>query len=302
MEYTICFVILHYNVVKETKNCVKSIMYNLQDENYSIIIVDNASPNKSGETLKRYYEGNERVCVIINKENLGFAKGNNIGYQYAARQLHSDFICILNNDTLIKQRDYFDIIKKEYRESNFGVLGPQIILKNGQINPLYYAFPDREFFEEELRIHKRDLWRMKWRLNYPIVALKLIRNKIFQLMGKVTESRHKKYQLFTQLNKRREDVILHGCCIIFSPEYIKNYQEAFNPKTFLYKEEELLYLRCKEKKLLTVYNPKLKIMHLEDAATNSIRRGRRGKIMFWLENQINSLEILIEALKEEEKR
>ena len=38
--------------------------------------------------------------------------------------------------------------------------------------------------------------------------------------------------------------------------------------------------------------------HLEDVATNSINRKRRNKIMFWLENQIRSLEILINELEE----
>ena len=48
----ISFVILHYNTIGETRNCVKSIL-KLQDElSFNIIIIDNASPNGSGEILK----------------------------------------------------------------------------------------------------------------------------------------------------------------------------------------------------------------------------------------------------------
>lgn len=301
MRYSICFVILHYNVIKETMNCVKSIAYNLQNDNYNVVIVDNASPNMSGELLRKKYEKDKRIFVILNRENLGFARGNNIGYQYAVHVLNSDFICILNNDTLIKQRDFFDIIKKEYIESKFGVLGPQIILKNGQINPVYYQFPEKSFFERELQIHRQEYWQMKWHLNYPIVAFKLFRNIIYKLIGKETKSRQGIYELSVHLDERYENVVLHGCCIIFSPEYLKAYEEAFNPDTFLYKEEELLYLRCKKKKLKMIYNPKLKIIHLEDIATNSIKQRRRKRIMFWLENQINSLEVLLNVMEMEEE-
>ena len=93
----------------------------------------------------------------------------------------------------------------------------------------------------------------------------------------------------------------YGCCIVFSPNYCGKYKEGFDPRTFLYKEEELLYLRCKKKNMKIVYNPKLTIRHLEDVSTNSMKYTRRKKIMFWLKNQIDSLEILVGELKQEEK-
>lgn len=47
----ISFIILHYNVVDETINCVNSIKNNINSNNYHIVIADNASPNKSGDIL-----------------------------------------------------------------------------------------------------------------------------------------------------------------------------------------------------------------------------------------------------------
>ena len=85
--------------------------------------------------------------------------------------------------------------------------------------------------------------------------------------------------------------------MVFSPSYMEQYEEAFDPRTFLYKEEELVYLRCRKNGLKTVYNPELQIRHLEDVSTNSVSSSRRKKIMFWLENQIDSLNILIAELK-----
>ena len=298
MSESIGFLILHYNTIKETIDCAESIRHNIDTEKYHIVIVDNASPNGTGRKLAEKYKNSDRITVIRNKENLGFANGNNIGYRYCKEVLNCSFVCVLNNDTLVIQKDFFAVVKKEYARSSFSIMGPQIILKNGKINLLYYRFPDAEHFRNELKMHKKDYLAMKWHLNYPYVAFKLLRNQVRRIFGKEKKSPYRQYQLFEHLDQRREDVVLHGCCIIFSPQYAQHYEEAFDPRTFLYKEEELLYLRCRKRNLKIVYNPELMIKHLEDVATNSINRKRRNKIRFWLENQIRSLEILINELEE----
>lgn len=297
MSQSITFVILHYNTIKETEDCVQSIKEKTDSPDYQIVIVDNASPNGSGKVLKERYKAQEKVTVLLCKHNLGFAKGNNVGYQYAIRRFHPKFICILNNDTLLEKDQFFYTVNKEYERSHFGVLGPKIVLKNGKTNGLYYRFPDKSYFENELRIHKRELWQMERYLNYPIVACKLCRNVLCNALGIKRRSRHEAYFRADKLEERWEDIVLHGCCLIFSPAYIEAYEDAFYPETFLYKEEELLYLRCRNKGLKTVYNPELEIRHLEDVATNSITVKKRKKEMFWLENQIQSLEILLKVME-----
>ena len=54
------FVILHYLTYKDTVECVESILENITNAEYSIIIVDNGSNNESGDQLqKKYAENNE---------------------------------------------------------------------------------------------------------------------------------------------------------------------------------------------------------------------------------------------------
>ncbi|HFU4371918.1 TPA: glycosyltransferase family 2 protein, partial [Streptococcus suis] len=67
----ICFIILHYMVKEETIKCVESILEREMD-NIQIIIVDNLSPNNSGQELFEYYKGNDIVDVLLNDENAGF--------------------------------------------------------------------------------------------------------------------------------------------------------------------------------------------------------------------------------------
>ncbi len=297
MEERIGFVILHYNAIKETVDCVNSIMNNIDTDNYFIIIVDNKSPNCTGETLKEKYNRSEKIKVILNEENLGFARGNNVGYQYAVQKLECSFVCILNNDTLVIQNDFFAVINEEYKRSHFGVMGPMIILKDGRINRLYYTLPDVEFFEHEKEIMRKEYYIAKRYLRVAKFLFDFTKS-IFHKMFRLKEcSRFDAYFTSKALNSRHEDVVLHGCCLVFSPVYIENYQEAFNPKTFLYKEEELLYLRCKNRGLKTIYNPDLFIKHLEDASTNSILENSRVKRIRWAKNQMDSLNVVIEEMK-----
>ncbi|BDZ77037.1 glycosyltransferase [Claveliimonas bilis] len=299
MYERIGFVILHYNAIKETIDCVNSIINNIDTDDYFIIVVDNKSPNNTGEDLKKRYAKNKKVKVILNKSNLGFAGGNNIGYQYAVEELLCSFVCILNNDTLIIQNDFLGTIKQEYQRSKFGVMGPMIILKKGEINNLYYSLPDLEFFKKEKKIMEKEYFIARFHLRIPNALFKMIKNVFCKIVRIKRVSRFHNYFTTAGLNNRHEDVILHGCCLIFSPLYIGAYKEAFNAKTFLYKEEELLYLRCRQKSLKTVYNPNLVIRHLEDASTNSVLESNNAKRVRWAKNQIDSLQVVIEEMENE---
>ncbi len=143
----VCFVILHYIVIDDTIECIESIFNNIKYENYNIVVVDNKSPNSSGKTLKDKYEKNDRVTVILNNENSGFARGNNVGYRYAKAILKAYFIILINNDTIIKQNDFIDKIINTYKETKYYVLGPNIIStkNNLQQNPQRsYGFDKNE--------------------------------------------------------------------------------------------------------------------------------------------------------------
>lgn len=49
-----------------------------------------------------------------------------------------------------------------------------------KVQPVYYHFPNVEYFEEELAIHRKDYWLMKYRLNYIVVLCRLIRNYLYK--------------------------------------------------------------------------------------------------------------------------
>lgn len=296
MEGSIGFVILHYNAIKETADCVASIVSRIDTDNYHIVIVDNHSPNGTGPELQDMYKDSSKVEVILNDDNLGFARGNNVGYRYMRDRLACDFICIMNNDTLIIQDDFYNVITEEYEQSKFGIMGPRVKLKDGRDNHLYVKLPDREFLTDELKLQRRTLFQMKWHLDHFVTAYKMCRNFINKCLKRPYVSRYREYFIHDGTDIRHEDIVLHGCCLVFSPVYIKEYEDAFNPNTFVYREEDLLYLRCKKKNMGIVYNPKLLIRHLEDVSTDTIVRKNRDKIKFQLSNQAKSLKVLLEEM------
>lgn len=57
----ICFVILHYQAEQETVNCINNIKEKVQSAK-KIVVVDNASPNGSGEYLQKRYDSDSPVC------------------------------------------------------------------------------------------------------------------------------------------------------------------------------------------------------------------------------------------------
>ena len=73
--------------------------------------------------------------------------------------------------------------------------------------------------------------------------------------------------------------------------------QGINNKTFLYREEELLYILLCKNNLESIYTPELRIHHLEDVSTDMIVNTPKKKREFIYRNEIASLKILINEMK-----
>ena len=69
---------------------------------------------------------NNKLILIKNDRNYGFAEGNNIGIQHALKFLNSDYVLLLNNDTVVDKQFLDILIKAESSSDNTGVFGPTI--------------------------------------------------------------------------------------------------------------------------------------------------------------------------------
>jgi GT2 family glycosyltransferase len=87
---------------------------------FETILVDNGSTDGSAEFAEKRY--GEFIRVLRNKENLGFAGGNNIGIQ-AAR---GEYIVLLNNDTWADPHWLEELVKATQIDSLIGMWGSKI--------------------------------------------------------------------------------------------------------------------------------------------------------------------------------
>ena len=64
-----------------------------EDFDLQILVVDNASSDNSVEYLEQHYP---EIKIIKNNSNTGFAKANNIGYDWA-KKYKADYIYLLKD-------------------------------------------------------------------------------------------------------------------------------------------------------------------------------------------------------------
>lgn len=274
----VAFVVLHYLAVKDTVECVESILNNIKTliHQIDIVIIDNGSPNQSYDILMINFSEIPNIHILKNESNLGFAKGNNVGYRYAKYQLKADFIVLLNNDTTISQADFVDVLVNKYIEKKYFVLGPDIIAADG-----YHQNPGSK---QSWSLMELSLYRLKKRIRLFFSYLHL--DSIISSIIKRTKT---VYRVETMVGDV-ENTILHGACLIFSPLYIKRF-EGLHDETFLYMEEDILKLYADFYGFLMMYSDALQIFHKEDAATNMVPVNSNKKVRLKYQRLIESSKI-----------
>lgn len=89
-----------------------------------IIVADNGSTDGSIESIKKDFPG---ITLINNKENLGFAAGNNRAIEYALSQ-NADFVLLANNDIFFDNCNLISQIIQDITDNkieNIGIYGIQ---------------------------------------------------------------------------------------------------------------------------------------------------------------------------------
>ena len=116
MKKKTSIIILTYNHLDLTKDCIESIRKYTEQDTYEIIIVDNHSQDETPEWLKTQSD----LHVILNQENVGFPKGCNIGIEASARE---NDILLLNNDTIATTNWLNNLQKCLHSDPKIGAVG-----------------------------------------------------------------------------------------------------------------------------------------------------------------------------------
>jgi GT2 family glycosyltransferase len=119
-------IILNYNTYQLTCNCIESVIKYTRGVTYEIILVDNNSTECDASLFSEKFPG---ITLIKNKENNGFAKGNNLGIQYA----QGDTILLLNSDTLLQEDAISRAAFTLAQNSSIGALGVKMTYPDGSL-------------------------------------------------------------------------------------------------------------------------------------------------------------------------
>ncbi len=279
------FIILHYKNLKDTIECIESI--NRIDGDKSIIVVDNNSTTEEEQKIILKYTED----LILLKENMGFAKGNNEGCKYAIKKYHPDFLCVINSDTIIEQKKFISEINNLYKKYNFDILGPKILPENSESCNPFKAYKNISDVNKKINYTKK-LIKI---YSSPILRNLLIIYSKFKDIFRIKEKNTNGLKLET-------GVPLHGCALIFSKKYYEKFSDIFYPNTFLFHEEEFLYLRCKQYNLTSLYSPSIEIYHKEGQSVNKTFNNRKyDSLIFRNKEILKSLELLKKEMKKNEK-
>ena len=170
MEYPhVSLIILNWKGWMDTIECLESV-YQINYPNYDVLIVNNGTED-SLNNIKEYFGndvlgsglfkhsqmnisteilnvsiklvGNEKspeysdsyinkqLILIDNQKNCGFADGNNIGTQYALTNLVSDYVLLLNNDTLVDKNFLNELVNVAENHVNAGSV-QSLLLKSDE--------------------------------------------------------------------------------------------------------------------------------------------------------------------------
>lgn len=137
-------IILNYN----TKDLLKQCLQSLHDSQFTIhnseiIIVDNSSDDGSAEMVKSEFP---KVKLIVNPQNYGFAKGNNVALRWIRQTHHKQdqekYVLLLNSDTVV-EKDTLPVMVKFMEENpKVRVATCRVELGSGELDPACHrGFP-----------------------------------------------------------------------------------------------------------------------------------------------------------------
>lgn len=119
-------VIVNYNTEKLLKDCLQSVYAGANGTPMSIWVVDNNSHDNSVPMVKSHFP---KVQVVENAANVGFSKANNL----VISQSRSDYILLLNPDTLIIEDAIERMVKFMEAHPKVGIAGCKVLNRDGTL-------------------------------------------------------------------------------------------------------------------------------------------------------------------------
>ena len=123
MILKVAIVIVTWNKKSDVLNLLGALK-SLNYDNFDIIVVDNASTDRSADEVASVYPD---VTLIINTENLGGAGGFKTGMNYALQKAAYRYIWLLDNDAMVENDTLLQLVTVAERDERIGIAGSLIL-------------------------------------------------------------------------------------------------------------------------------------------------------------------------------
>ncbi len=124
-------VLINYKSAGYTVSCLKSLE-RISYKNFVVYLIDNNSGKEDIKELSRYLETSPlRVELVLNSENVGFAKAANMGMRHAIKE-GFDYVLLLNNDTLVEPDFLEKLIETAESEERVGIVSGKVLFRDGR--------------------------------------------------------------------------------------------------------------------------------------------------------------------------
>jgi GT2 family glycosyltransferase/glycosyltransferase involved in cell wall biosynthesis len=130
-----------WNNLEYTRACLMSLYQHTATEvgKFEVIVVDNGSTDGTTDYL-RQEEKKGRLRLLINPDNLGFAKACNQGAHVA----RGDYLVFLNNDTIVQPGWLTALTRQLEEKEDIGIVGGKLLYPNGSIQHAGVVFDERK--------------------------------------------------------------------------------------------------------------------------------------------------------------
>ncbi|MDE7408074.1 MAG: glycosyltransferase family 2 protein, partial [Muribaculaceae bacterium] len=259
-------VIVAYKNPERTADYVKNQLSRLTDP-YVVVVVNNASTFEECQRLAELCSGTackpedeigpKKVYVVHSVENLGFAKGNNLGVKVLKRNNPCEYLLFSNDDIILKDptdlRPMIDLLKDD---SSIGAIGPDVVGLDG-----HHQSPHRRVITAYRQIG--------WSL------LKTFRRK----------------RLAAPSNGENPAPTEGPCYWVSGAFFLMSYADfeavgGFDPDTFLYMEEAILAERLMTLGKHMYYYPGVQVDHL---AGGTIKNTFQNKFIRQMVTESNAI-------------
>lgn len=224
---------ISFNTRDMTVECIRSLFAQTAVELIEVAALDNCSVDGSADAIATAFP---QVELIRSGENLGFAGGNNV----AAKDARSEFLLLLNPDTVVKDHAIERLIEFARVHPESGIWGGRTMFADGRLNPA-------------------SCWRRQSLWSVLCFATGL--SSVFRDSALFNSEAYGGWRR----DSVREVDIVSGCFLLIKRDLWEKLG-GFDPEFFMYGEEADLCLRARKLGARPIVTPDATIVHYGGAS------------------------------------